>query len=106
MQSAAPSNSAREESTPRALSRTVTVIVGKYGSLIVLGLLFVYFSLTANYFLTWGNIVQIFNQAALTSIIAVGLPDPVFVVAGVVEFVAAGLTYWYSCLGPRPDAQR
>ena len=40
----------------------------------------------------------------VVSIIAVGLPDPVFVVAGVVEFVAAGLTYWYSCLDPRSDA--
>ena len=73
MQTAAPNNSAREESLPRALSRTVTVIVGKYGSLIVLGLLFAYFSLTAHFFLTWGNFVQIFNQAALTAIIACGL---------------------------------
>jgi ribose transport system permease protein len=73
MQSAAPTTPAPEATSSRNLPRTITVIVGKYGSLIVLGLLFAYFSLTANYFLTWGNFVQIFNQAALTAIIAGGL---------------------------------
>ena len=73
MQSAEPSPSLAVVSTPKNLPRAITVIVGKYGSLIVLGLLFAYFSITANYFLTWGNFVQIFNQAALTAIIAGGL---------------------------------
>lgn len=73
MQSAAQTTPAPEAPPSRNVTRTVTVIVGKYGSLIVLGLLFAYFSLTANYFLTWGNFVQIFNQAALTAIIAGGL---------------------------------
>jgi ribose transport system permease protein len=73
MQPASPTNPASEGSAARTLSRTVTLIVGKYGSLIVLGILFAYFSLTANYFLTWANFVQIFNQAALTAIIAGGL---------------------------------
>ncbi|MCY7418444.1 MAG: ABC transporter permease [Chloroflexi bacterium] len=62
-----------EEARPRDYSRTITLIVGKYGALMVLGLLFLYFSVTANYFLTWANFVQIFNQAALTAIIACGL---------------------------------
>jgi ribose transport system permease protein len=62
-----------QSATPRTFSRTATAIVGKYGSLIVLLLLFAFFSVTANYFLTWANFVQIFNQAALTAIIAGGL---------------------------------
>lgn len=73
MHSVAPKVPSRDEPKSRSLARTATVIVGKYGSLIVLGLLFSYFALTAEYFLTWGNIVQIFNQAALTAIIAGGL---------------------------------
>ena len=72
MQTAAPTPTVREVRS-RDYSRTITLIVGKYGALIVLGLLFIYFSISANYFLTWANFVQIFNQAALTAIIACGL---------------------------------
>ena len=72
MQTAAPTPAVREVRS-RDYSRTITLIVGKYGALIVLGLLFIYFSISANYFLTWANFVQIFNQAALTAIIACGL---------------------------------
>lgn len=35
------------------------------------------------------------------SIIAVGMPHAIFVVGGVVELIAAALTYWYSTMGSR-----
>ncbi|MCV7191470.1 DUF4345 domain-containing protein [Mycolicibacterium brumae] len=37
----------------------------------------------------------------VVSIVAVGMPDPVFAAAAGVEFAAAALTWWYSCLGAR-----
>lgn len=51
-----------------------TLFIGKYGALIVLGLLLVLFTLISpQYFMTWGNIVQILNQSALAAIISCGL---------------------------------
>jgi hypothetical protein len=35
------------------------------------------------------------------SIIDVGMPHWIFVVGGIVEFIAAVLTYWYSTMGSR-----
>lgn len=67
------STSAAQEVRVRSLRESVTLGVGKYGALVVLALLFVYFSITANYFLSWNNFVQIFNQAALSAIISCGL---------------------------------
>lgn len=72
MQTAAPTPVVPEVRPTDHLG-TITLFVGKYGALIVLGLLFIYFSITANYFFSWANFVQIFNQAALTAIIAGGL---------------------------------
>ena len=72
MESVAPRREARGIRF-RSLGQSVTLIVGKYGALIVLGLLFVWFSIMAKYFLTWDNFVQIFNQAALSAIISCGL---------------------------------
>jgi ribose transport system permease protein len=68
----APTTDIREA---RALStgQSIALFIGKYGALIVLALLFVVFSVIAPYFLTWNNIVQIFNQAALGAIAACGL---------------------------------
>ena len=61
--------------TPRRTpGQAVTLFMGKYGALIVLAALVIVFSVLApKYFLTWGNIVQIFNQSALAAIIACGL---------------------------------
>lgn len=51
-----------------------TLFIGKYGALIVLGLLLVLFTfISPQYFMTWGNIVQILNQSALAAIISCGL---------------------------------
>jgi ribose transport system permease protein len=61
------------ETRVRPLSVRITLWVGKYGALVVLGILFVYFALTAKYFLTWSNVGEIFNEAALSCIISVGL---------------------------------
>jgi ribose transport system permease protein len=72
MQTTAPAAEAREVRSLGIVQR-VTLILGKYGALIVLALLFTYFSLMAKYFLTWDNFVQIFNQAALSAISACGL---------------------------------
>lgn len=72
MQTAAPVATAGGE-PGRDFWRVATLFIGKFGALIVLGLLFTYFSITAQYFLTWENFVQIFNQAALTAIAACGL---------------------------------
>jgi ribose transport system permease protein len=58
----------------RTLGQSVTLFIGKFGALIVLGLLVVVFTvISPQYFLTYGNIVQIFNQSALAAIIACGL---------------------------------
>jgi ribose transport system permease protein len=64
------------QSPGRTLGRgqTVTVFIGKFGALIVLGLLLVIFTIVSpQYFLTWNNIVQILNQSALAAIVACGL---------------------------------
>jgi len=58
----------------RTAGQSVTLFFGKFGALIVLAVLVIVFSIIApSYFLTWGNIVQIFNQSALAAIIACGL---------------------------------
>ena len=72
MQNATPTPDAREART-LSLGQSIALFIGKYGALIVLALLFVVFSIIAPYFLTWANIVQIFNQAALGAIAACGL---------------------------------
>ncbi|MGU3646543.1 ABC transporter permease [Microbacterium sp. C23T] len=56
------------------MSQRVILFVGRYGALIVLAGLVVIFTLVSrDYFLTWGNLVQILNQSALAAIIACGL---------------------------------
>ena len=72
MQNATPVPDAYELRT-RSFGQSAALFIGKYGALIVLALLFVVFSIIAPYFLTWANIVQIFNQAALVAIAACGL---------------------------------
>jgi ribose transport system permease protein len=72
MQTAATATEAREGRT-LGLAQSITLIIGKYGALMVLAILFAWFSVTAKYFLTWDNFVQIFNQAALSAITACGL---------------------------------
>ncbi|MCU1569951.1 MAG: Monosaccharide transporter rane protein family [Naasia sp.] len=58
----------------RSTGQSITLFVGKYGALIVLALLIIVFTvLSPRYFLTVGNIVQIFNQSALSAIVACGL---------------------------------
>ncbi|MFD1714819.1 ABC transporter permease [Amnibacterium flavum] len=63
------------DTTPkRSAGQSVTLFMGKYGALIVLALLVIVFSIMEpKYFLSWGNIVQIFNQSALAAIVACGL---------------------------------
>lgn len=57
-----------------SVGQSVTLFFGKYGALIVLALLLVAFTINSpEYFLTWGNVVQILNQSALGAIIACGL---------------------------------
>jgi predicted ABC-type sugar transport system permease subunit len=72
MQNATPMPDAYEART-RSFGQSAALFIGKYGALIVLALLFVVFSIIAPYFLTWANLVQIFNQAALVAIAACGL---------------------------------
>lgn len=56
------------------LSRPVLMIVGKYGTLIALGVMILVFSIEAGgTFLSVSNFVNILNQASLTAIIACGL---------------------------------
>ncbi len=64
-----------ESTAPRrSTGQSITLFVGRFGALIVLGLLIIVFTiLTPKYFLTVGNIVQIFNQSALAAIVACGL---------------------------------
>jgi ribose transport system permease protein len=72
MQTTAPAAEVRE-TRGLGLAQSITLFLGKYGAIIVLVLLFTYFSVSAKYFLTWDNFVQIFNQAALSAISACGL---------------------------------
>ncbi len=58
----------------RSAGQSVTLFIGKFGALIVLALLVIVFTvISPEFFLTWNNIVQIFNQSALGAIIACGL---------------------------------
>jgi ribose transport system permease protein len=58
----------------RSVGAAITVFMGKYGALVVLALLLIIFTtLSPKYFLTWGNVLQIFNQSALAAIISCGL---------------------------------
>ncbi len=60
--------------TTRSAGQWFTHFAGKYGALVVLALLIVIFTFVSpQYFLTWGNLVQILNQSALAAIIACGL---------------------------------
>lgn len=72
MQNAALTTEDREVRT-LGFAQSVTIFIAKYGALMVLALLFAWFSITAKYFLTMNDFVQIFNQAALAAIIACGL---------------------------------
>ena len=57
----------------RSPGQSATLFMGKYGALIVLALLVVVFTIMEpKYFLTWGNIVQIFNQSALAAMVVLG----------------------------------
>lgn len=65
-----------KETPVRKLGRgqATTIFVGKFGALIVLAILVVVFAIVSpQFFLTWGNILQILNQSALTAIVACGL---------------------------------
>jgi len=58
----------------RSVGQSVTLFIGKFGALIVLALLVIIFTIISpEFFLTWNNIIQIFNQSALGAIIACGL---------------------------------
>ena len=72
MQNVVPALGARQTRI-RSFGQTVTLVIGKYGAIMVLALLFAWFSVAAKYFLTWDNSVQILNQAALSAISACGL---------------------------------
>jgi ribose transport system permease protein len=62
------------EGVKRSAGQTLTLFFGKYGALIVLALLLVAFTIKSpQFFLTWGNLVQILNQSALGAIISCGL---------------------------------
>ena len=50
-----------------------TELLRKYGIVLMLLLLIVYFSFGSKYFLTGGNIVNVLRQSAVTGISAVGL---------------------------------
>jgi ribose transport system permease protein len=49
------------------------LVLGRYGALIALGCLVIYFSFASPYFLAVGNLLQILNQASLGTIVAGGL---------------------------------
>lgn len=72
MASVAHTQAARETRV-RSPRVRITLWLGKYGALVVLGFLFIFFALTAQYFLSWTNLGEIFNAAALSCIISVGL---------------------------------
>lgn len=62
------------ETAGLSIGQSITLFFGKYGALIVLALLVIGFKINSpEYFLTWGNIVQILNQSALGAISACGL---------------------------------
>jgi hypothetical protein len=49
--------------------------------------------------------MALLGVSRLISMADVGMPHPSFTAACVVEFVAAGLTYWYATLADRHDAR-
>lgn len=54
--------------------QATTLFIGKFGALIVLGLLIIVFTIISpDFFLTWSNLVQILNQSALAALVACGL---------------------------------
>jgi ribose transport system permease protein len=55
--------------------RRVLSFISKYGTLIAMALMIIYFALATPYhaFVTWNNILAIINQSAMTAIIASGL---------------------------------
>ena len=53
--------------------QAAALVLGRYGALIALASLVIYFSLASPYFLAVGNLLQILNQASLGTIIAGGL---------------------------------
>jgi ribose transport system permease protein len=65
-------NRAMEAGRPPVL-QSVALFLGRYGALIALACLVIYFSLASPYFLAVGNLLQILNQASLGAIIAGGL---------------------------------
>lgn len=46
--------------------------------------------------------MALLGLSRLISMTNAGMPHPAFIVACVVEFAAAGLTYWYATLADRP----
>ena len=48
--------------------------------------------------------MALLGVSRLMSMADVGMPHPVFTVACAVEFVAAGLTYWYATLADHHDS--
>lgn len=48
--------------------------------------------------------MALLGVSRLMSMVDVGMPHPAFTAACAVEFVAAGLTYWYATLAERPDS--
>lgn len=48
------------------------------------------------------GIMALLGVSRLISMTNAGMPHPVFTAACVVEFAAAGLTYWYATLADRP----
>jgi ribose transport system permease protein len=59
--------------TRRSVGKIIAGILGRYGALIALALLVIYFTTQSPYFLTLGNALQILNQSALSAIVAGGL---------------------------------
>lgn len=58
----------------RSAAQNVALFLGKFGAIVVLVILLIVFTvISPQYFLTWGNILQILNQSALTAIAACGL---------------------------------
>lgn len=70
----ATETSAQTSDIRRSVGWHVASFLGKYGTLVALALLVALFTYTSGkYFLTSGNIIQVFNQSALGVIIAGGL---------------------------------
>jgi ribose transport system permease protein len=57
----------------RSIGRVVATILGRYGALIALAGLVIYFSIASVYFLSVPNFLQILNQSALGALAAAGL---------------------------------